>query len=48
LEYQIGLLDQLSKQNQEAMLRETVTELDLLDRNINEIVRSWVEGDATV
>jgi hypothetical protein len=48
LEFQIGLLDQLSKQNQEAMLRETVTELDLLDRNINEIVRSWVEGDATV
>jgi uncharacterized protein YbaP (TraB family) len=48
LEFQIGLLDQLSKQNQEAMLRETVTELDLLDRNINEIVRSWVEGDEVV
>jgi uncharacterized protein YbaP (TraB family) len=45
LEFQIGLLDQLSKQNQEAMLRETVTELDLLDRNIDEIVRSWVDGD---
>jgi uncharacterized protein YbaP (TraB family) len=45
LEFQIGLLDQLSKQNQEAMLRETVTELDLLDRNIDEIVRAWVEGD---
>jgi len=48
LEFQIGLLDQLSKQNQEAMLRETVTELDLLDRNINEIVKSWVEGDEAV
>ena len=45
LEFQIGLLDQLSKQNQEAMLRETATELDLLDRNIDEIVRSWVDGD---
>jgi hypothetical protein len=48
LEFQIGLLDQLSKQNQEAMLRETVTELDLLDRNIEEIVRSWLDGDETV
>jgi uncharacterized protein len=48
LEFQIGLLDQLSKQNQEAMLRETVTELDLLDRDIDEIVRSWVEGNAAV
>ncbi|HEX7232540.1 MAG TPA: TraB/GumN family protein [Candidatus Binatia bacterium] len=48
LEFQIGLLDELSKQNQEAMLRETVTELDLLDRNIDEIVRSWLEGDEAV
>ena len=48
LDFQIGLLDQLSKQNQEAMLRETVSELDLLDRNIDEIVRSWMEGDETV
>lgn len=48
LEFQIGLLDQLSNQNQEAMLRESVRELDLLDRNIDEIVRSWVEGDEAV
>jgi len=48
LEFQIGLLDQLSKENQEAMLRETVTELDLLDRNIDEIVRSWLDGDESV
>jgi uncharacterized protein YbaP (TraB family) len=48
LEFQVALLDQLSKQNQETMLRETVTELDLLDRNIDEIVRSWLDGDETV
>lgn len=48
LEFQIGLLDQLSNQNQEAMLRESVRELDLLDRDIDEIVRSWVEGDEAV
>jgi uncharacterized protein len=45
LEFQIGLLDQLSKKDQESMLRETVTELDLLDRNINDIVQSWINGD---
>ena len=48
LDFQIGLLDHLSKQNQEAMLRETVSELDLLDRNIDEIVRSWADGDEAV
>lgn len=48
LDFQIGLLDQLSKQNQETMLRETVSELDLLDRNIDEIVRSWADGDEAV
>jgi uncharacterized protein len=45
LEFQIGLLDQLSKKDQESMLRETVSELDLLDKNINEIVQSWLKGD---
>ncbi len=45
LEFQLGLLDQLSKADQELMLRETVAELELLDQNINEIVRSWANGD---
>jgi uncharacterized protein YbaP (TraB family) len=45
LEFQIGLLDQLSKKDQELMLRETVGELDLLDQNINDIVRSWIDGN---
>jgi len=44
-EFQIGLLDQLPKTEQELMLRETVRELDLLDKNIDEIVQSWVKGD---
>lgn len=46
LEFQISLLDQLSKEDQELMLRETVSELDLLDKNIDEIVQSWVKGDS--
>ena len=45
LEFQIGLLDQLPKTDQEQMLRETVRELDLLDKNIDEIVQSWAKGD---
>ena len=45
LEFQLTLLDQLSKRDQDSMLRETVTELDLLDQNFNEIVQSWLKGD---
>jgi uncharacterized protein len=45
LEFQIGLLNQLSKRDQELMLRETVAELDLLDQNFTEIVQSWLKGD---
>jgi uncharacterized protein YbaP (TraB family) len=45
LEFQIGLLDQLSKKDQELMLRETVTELELLDKNLNKIIQSWLKGD---
>lgn len=46
LEFQIGLLDQLSKTDQDLMLRETVRELDLLDKNFDDIVQAWKRGDA--
>jgi uncharacterized protein len=46
LEFQVGLLDQMSKRDQESLLRETVVELDLLDGNINQIVQAWLKGDA--
>jgi hypothetical protein len=45
LEFQLGLFDQLSKDEQESMLRETVGELDRLDTNINDIVQAWLKGD---
>ncbi len=45
LESQLGIFDQLSKREQESMLRETVGELERLDRDINEIVQSWLKGD---
>jgi uncharacterized protein YbaP (TraB family) len=46
LEFQVGLLDQMSKRDQESLLRETVDELDLLDENLNRIVQSWLKGDS--
>ena len=46
LEFQVGLLDQLSRRDQEMMLRETVEELDLLDKNVDQIVRAWAAGDS--
>jgi len=46
LEFQIGLLNQLSNADQEQLLRESVRELDLLDKNFKDIVQSWKRGDA--
>jgi uncharacterized protein YbaP (TraB family) len=46
LEFQMGLLDQLSKRDQESLLRETVGEMELLVTNINQIVQSWLNGDS--
>lgn len=46
LEFQLGIFDRLSPREQELMLRETVGELERLDRNIHEIVATWLKGDA--
>ena len=45
LESQLGIFDQLSKREQELMLRETVEELERLNSDVNEIVQSWLKGD---
>ena len=45
LESQLGIFDQLSKREQELMLRETVGELERLNTDVNEIVQSWLKGD---
>jgi len=45
LEFQLSLFDQLSEREQELMLRQTVEELERLDRDINDIVNSWLKGD---
>ncbi len=46
LEFQIGLLDQFSPAEQESMLRQSVAEMDLLDKNLEQIVQSWNSGDS--
>jgi uncharacterized protein YbaP (TraB family) len=43
--FQIGLMDQLSASDQESMLRQSLREMDLLDKGLDQIVRSWAAGD---
>jgi uncharacterized protein len=43
--FQIGLMDQLSTRDQESMLRQSLKEMDLLDKGLDQIVRSWAAGD---
>ncbi len=45
LEFQIGLLDRLSPAEQDSMLRQTLNELDMLDKSLEQIVQSWNSGD---
>jgi uncharacterized protein len=43
--FQIGLMDQLSASDQESMLRQSLREMDLLDKGLDQIVRAWAAGD---
>ncbi len=45
LEFQLEIFDGLSKREQELMLRETVSELERLDRDIDAIVNAWLKGE---
>jgi len=45
LEFQIGLLDGLSRRDQEMMLRETLKELDQLDKGVEQLVQFWLKGE---
>jgi len=45
LEFQIGLLDGLSRRDQEMMLRETLKELDQLDKGVEQLVQFWMKGE---
>jgi uncharacterized protein YbaP (TraB family) len=43
--FQIELMDQFSASDQESMLRHSLKEMDLLDKGLDQIVRSWAAGD---
>jgi uncharacterized protein YbaP (TraB family) len=43
--FQIGLVDDLSERDQETMLRQSLKEMDLLDKGLEQIVRAWSAGD---
>jgi len=45
LEFQIGLLDGLSRRDQEMMLREALKELDQLDKGVEQLVQFWMKGE---
>jgi len=45
LEFQLAVMDQLSKSEQELLLRQSVGELDLMDQSIHAIVQAWLKGD---
>jgi uncharacterized protein len=47
VEFQIGLIDQLPEKDQELMLRQSLQEMDLLDKGLDQIVRAWSTGDVS-
>ena len=44
-EFQLDLFDQFSAKDQELLLRQSMNEMDHLERNVAEIVRAWKTGD---
>jgi uncharacterized protein YbaP (TraB family) len=44
-EFQIDLFDRLSLPEQESLLLQTISELDVMEREFNDLVRAWVQGD---
>jgi uncharacterized protein YbaP (TraB family) len=43
--FQIALMDQLSQRDQESMLRQSLAEMDKLEKSLDRIIRSWITGD---
>ncbi len=46
-EFQIDLFDHLSLSEQEALLLETMNELDVMENEFNNLVEAWVQGDTS-
>jgi len=46
LDYQIDLLSKFSDEEQELFLRYTLKDLDILSRELDELTKAWISGDA--
>ncbi len=46
MEYQANLFDKLSDEDQEAIVHQTLLDLDILDQEMDSIVTAWEKGDA--
>jgi uncharacterized protein len=44
-EFQLNLFDQFSPREQELLLRQSMNEMDHVERNVSEIVQAWKGGD---
>jgi uncharacterized protein YbaP (TraB family) len=44
-EFQLNLFDQFSPREQELLLRQSMSEMDHVERNVSEIVQAWKSGD---
>lgn len=44
-EFQIGLFDRLSARDQELLLRRSMDEMEYLEKNLDEILQAWKNGD---
>jgi uncharacterized protein YbaP (TraB family) len=47
MEYQTGLFDELSAADQEAIVYQTLLDLDIVEKEMDSIVKAWSEGDTS-
>jgi uncharacterized protein len=45
MDYQLGLFDQLSPENQEAFLSQTLKDLDVMEKEMATLISAWSSGD---
>lgn len=45
MDYQLGLFDQLSPENQEAFVSQTLKDLDVIEKEISTLISAWSSGD---
>jgi len=46
IEYQMGLFNGMSDRDQERFLMQTLTELDVMESSLNELIKAWKRGDS--